>query len=297
MVNDQECIVPQCFTGEEVKRFKSVVAVTFIFGILHLESGRKYSFAACGNWGRVLAVYSQYSRGFTDVTCDVFDWLGDIAYTGVPRIRERPIADLVDGLKQLDAEVHCFLGTKCPPVQIVSKGGLPEGKVNIPVGRDPRLALKLPHMRDLSGLVDILNWKYLFLPLEWIGMNAMLVYVMAAAGIFAVSARTGSMPYHPVRSRRILSTLLLVICWGFSKFGIIVSPLGLMIYDGFTWFEPNLLNHSSPTHLNMGRLGGSNGFGLLQPVGQNRIQNLNRPHYKCCFCLEQSLTDKTETKK
>ncbi|PHT94057.1 hypothetical protein T459_01939 [Capsicum annuum] len=34
-------------------------------------------------------------------------------------------------------------------------------------------------------LVDILNWKYLFLPLEWIGLNAMLVYVMAAAGIFA----------------------------------------------------------------------------------------------------------------
>ncbi|KAF3643200.1 putative F-actin-capping protein subunit alpha-like [Capsicum annuum] len=34
-------------------------------------------------------------------------------------------------------------------------------------------------------LVDILNWKYLFLPLEWIGMNAMLVYVMAAAEIFS----------------------------------------------------------------------------------------------------------------
>ncbi|KAK4739298.1 hypothetical protein R3W88_002995 [Solanum pinnatisectum] len=33
--------------------------------------------------------------------------------------------------------------------------------------------------------VDILNLKYLFLPLEWIGMNAMLVYVMAAGGIFA----------------------------------------------------------------------------------------------------------------
>ncbi|CAL5329463.1 unnamed protein product [Camellia sinensis] len=35
-------------------------------------------------------------------------------------------------------------------------------------------------------LVDIWNLKYLFLPLEWIGMNAMLVYVMAAEGIFAV---------------------------------------------------------------------------------------------------------------
>lgn len=34
-------------------------------------------------------------------------------------------------------------------------------------------------------LVDILNFRYLFLPLEWIGMNAMLVYVMAAEGIFA----------------------------------------------------------------------------------------------------------------
>ncbi|KAA8536833.1 hypothetical protein F0562_029311 [Nyssa sinensis] len=34
-------------------------------------------------------------------------------------------------------------------------------------------------------LVDIWKLKYLFLPLEWIGMNAMLVYVMAAEGIFA----------------------------------------------------------------------------------------------------------------
>ncbi|XP_008454037.2 uncharacterized protein LOC103494580 isoform X1 [Cucumis melo] len=34
-------------------------------------------------------------------------------------------------------------------------------------------------------LVDIWGLRYLFLPLEWIGMNAMLVYVMAAAGIFA----------------------------------------------------------------------------------------------------------------
>ncbi|TXG65108.1 hypothetical protein EZV62_006383 [Acer yangbiense] len=33
--------------------------------------------------------------------------------------------------------------------------------------------------------VDIWDLKYLFLPLEWIGMNAMLVYVMAAEGIFA----------------------------------------------------------------------------------------------------------------
>ncbi|XP_040372575.1 heparan-alpha-glucosaminide N-acetyltransferase isoform X2 [Rosa chinensis] len=34
-------------------------------------------------------------------------------------------------------------------------------------------------------MVDIWDIKYLFLPLQWIGMNAMLVYVMAAEGIFA----------------------------------------------------------------------------------------------------------------
>ncbi|KAL3337803.1 hypothetical protein AABB24_030105 [Solanum stoloniferum] len=50
---------------------------------------------------------------------------------GVPRMRERPIGDLVDGLKQLGAEVDCFLGSKCPPVRIVSKGGLPGGKVKL----------------------------------------------------------------------------------------------------------------------------------------------------------------------
>ncbi|KAI3754933.1 hypothetical protein L1987_54725 [Smallanthus sonchifolius] len=34
-------------------------------------------------------------------------------------------------------------------------------------------------------VVDIWKIRYVFMPLEWIGMNAMLVYVMAAEGIFA----------------------------------------------------------------------------------------------------------------
>lgn len=45
-------------------------------------------------------------------------------------MRERPIGDLVDGLKQLGADVDCFLGTNCPPVRIIGKGGLPGGKVS-----------------------------------------------------------------------------------------------------------------------------------------------------------------------
>lgn len=44
-------------------------------------------------------------------------------------MRERPIGDLVIGLKQLGADVDCFLGTDCPPVRVVGGGGLPGGKV------------------------------------------------------------------------------------------------------------------------------------------------------------------------
>nr|CAB3469376.1 unnamed protein product [Digitaria exilis] len=50
---------------------------------------------------------------------------------GVPRMRERPIGDLVIGLKQLGADVDCFLGTDCPPVRIKGIGGLPGGKVKL----------------------------------------------------------------------------------------------------------------------------------------------------------------------
>ncbi|RDX78813.1 hypothetical protein CR513_40851 [Mucuna pruriens] len=50
---------------------------------------------------------------------------------GVPRMRERPIGDLVDGLKQLGVDADCFLGTNCPPVRINGKGGFPGGKVKL----------------------------------------------------------------------------------------------------------------------------------------------------------------------
>ncbi|MQL82209.1 hypothetical protein Taro_014678 [Colocasia esculenta] len=50
---------------------------------------------------------------------------------GVPRMRERPIGDLVSGLKQLGADVDCILGTNCPPVLINANGGLPGGKVKL----------------------------------------------------------------------------------------------------------------------------------------------------------------------
>lgn len=46
---------------------------------------------------------------------------GKFVLDGVPRMRERPIADLIDGLQQLGAEVTCVQETGCPPVTISAK--------------------------------------------------------------------------------------------------------------------------------------------------------------------------------
>lgn len=54
---------------------------------------------------------------------------GKFVLDGVPRMRERPIADLIDGLKQLGADVSCVEETGCPPVTINAQG-LKGGKVS-----------------------------------------------------------------------------------------------------------------------------------------------------------------------
>jgi 5-enolpyruvylshikimate-3-phosphate synthase len=47
---------------------------------------------------------------------------GTFILDGVPRMRERPIADLVNGLQQLGAKVSCVSETGCPPVTIHANG-------------------------------------------------------------------------------------------------------------------------------------------------------------------------------
>jgi 3-phosphoshikimate 1-carboxyvinyltransferase len=55
---------------------------------------------------------------------------GKFVLDGVARMRERPIADLVDGLQQLGADVTCVEETGCPPVTI-NANRLKGGKVCI----------------------------------------------------------------------------------------------------------------------------------------------------------------------
>ena len=55
---------------------------------------------------------------------------GTFVLDGTPRMRERPIGDLVDGLKQLGVDAECTLGTGCPPVR-VRAAGLPGGRIGL----------------------------------------------------------------------------------------------------------------------------------------------------------------------
>jgi 3-phosphoshikimate 1-carboxyvinyltransferase len=54
---------------------------------------------------------------------------GDFVLDGTPRMRERPIKDLIDGLVQLGVNVSCS-DTGCPPVHI-SAGGLKGGRAAV----------------------------------------------------------------------------------------------------------------------------------------------------------------------
>jgi len=55
---------------------------------------------------------------------------GTYRLDGVPRMHERPIADLLSALNQLGADVRSEAGTGCPPV-CVKANGLPGGKTTI----------------------------------------------------------------------------------------------------------------------------------------------------------------------
>ena len=55
---------------------------------------------------------------------------GQFRLDGVPRMRERPIQDLLDALQQLGVDARAELGTNCPPV-IVDAHGMRGGHVRI----------------------------------------------------------------------------------------------------------------------------------------------------------------------
>ena len=81
--------------------------------------------SSCGNAGTFL------DAGTVPLTAAVAAaGKGTFVLDGVERMRERPIEDLIVGLKQLGVDAECTLGTGCPPVKIEANG-IPGGRVEI----------------------------------------------------------------------------------------------------------------------------------------------------------------------
>jgi len=47
---------------------------------------------------------------------------GNFILDGIPRMRKRPIIDLVKGLRQIGANLNCINGNDCPPIEVKAEG-------------------------------------------------------------------------------------------------------------------------------------------------------------------------------
>jgi 3-phosphoshikimate 1-carboxyvinyltransferase len=127
---------------------------------------------------------------------------GPVVIDGSPRMRERPIADLVDALVALGARVRVLGERGCPPVR-VEGGGIPGGRAEIDASRSSQyvsaVLLAAPFARDGVELAfrggALVSRPYVELTLE----------LMRAFGARAEWTAAGGLrvpPGHPYRGRR-----------------------------------------------------------------------------------------------
>jgi 3-phosphoshikimate 1-carboxyvinyltransferase len=74
-----------------------------------------------------------------------------VTLDGTPRMRQRPLAPLIDGLRSLGVDIAAVHGNGCPPVR-VRANGLPGGTLRMPGNLSSQyfsaVAMVLPHARE-----------------------------------------------------------------------------------------------------------------------------------------------------
>ena len=102
-------------------------------GIEASDEGRTLRVAGCG--GVIPAKSAELFVGNSGTTMRFLTAMltlgrGEYRLDGIARMRERPIGDLVDALRQLGARVECQGSNNCPPV-VVKADGLAGGRASI----------------------------------------------------------------------------------------------------------------------------------------------------------------------
>ncbi len=122
---------------------------------------------------------------------------GTFRLDGNERMRERPIGELVNGLRQLGVDLECELGTDCPPV-IVRASGINGGVTRVPASISSQfLSALLMAAPAASGPLDIQIENLVSEP--YIDMT---MGVMAKFGVQVQTPETGlyriqPQPYKP----------------------------------------------------------------------------------------------------
>ena len=80
---------------------------------------------------RVLVAEGRDGRLAQRLEADLAD--GATVLTGTPRMRERPVADLLDGLRQLKIDAVSLSENGCPPIRVIG-GAVTGGRVSLRCG-------------------------------------------------------------------------------------------------------------------------------------------------------------------
>ena len=96
-------------------------------GILLNEDRKKKLFYVSGTSGKIPVNKANLMLGnagtaIRPLTAAVTLGKGEFLLDGIPRMRKRPIIDLVKGLRQLGANLNCIRGNDCPPIKVKAEG-------------------------------------------------------------------------------------------------------------------------------------------------------------------------------
>ncbi len=150
--------------GFDVHVFEPAATVTIIGQGGHIPAKQ-----AALNLGNAGTAY----RFLTAALC-----LGEGVYTldGIERMRQRPVGQLVDGLKKLGAGIRYLMAENCPPLEITATGALTGGQLTMP----PTLSSQY-----ISALLQIAPCCRTGLTLRFDGAVTSRPYVEMTLGLMA----------------------------------------------------------------------------------------------------------------
>lgn len=131
-LSDGETEVRDLLASDDTERMREALKALGV-GVQHL-GGENWSIKGCGGHFSVKQIelfLGNAGTAFRPLTAALALAGGDYVLKGVARMHERPIGDLVDGLRQLGADITYLGNEGFPPLHLKPASILPNGVVNV----------------------------------------------------------------------------------------------------------------------------------------------------------------------